>query len=112
MAQKLRQLDLPFPTAYVLLRPEYEVLFLPCLEYMGFPPWDGATWESRRGIKEWLSGQLPRGQAYKPTVDQLSMTQKLDFQTLRQADVPSFGSLERAVRFLAEHWQQPGAVYP
>jgi len=113
IARQLRQLSLPFPVAYVLLHPEYEVLFLPCLEVcLGFPPWDGETWESRRGIKEWLSRQLPRGRAYKPTVDQLRMTQKLDLQRIREANVPSFGSLERAIRFLAEHWGQGGLVYP
>lgn len=112
VAKKLWQLDLPFPVAYVLLHPEYEVLFLPCLDGLGFPPWDGKSWESRRGIKEWLSGQLPRGRAYKPTVDQLRMTQKLDFQRIREANVPSFGSLERAIRFLAEHWGQRCFVYP
>ena len=112
MASRLESLMLPFPVAYVLLHPEYEVLFLPCLDCLGFPPWDGETWESRRGIKEWLSGQLPKGRSYKPTVDQLSMTQKLDFERIRQAGVPSFGSLERALRFLAEHWGQKGLVYP
>ncbi len=112
MAQQLKTLNLPFPVAYVLLHPEYEVLYLPCLEQLGFPSWDGGSWESRRGIKEWLSGQLPRGRSYKPTVDQLPMTQGLDFQTIREADVPSFGSLERAIIFLAAHWQQAGMVYP
>ncbi len=112
MAQQLRQLNLPFPVAYVLLHPEYEVLFLPCLPQMGFPAWDGETWEARRGIKEWLSGQLPRGRSYKPTVDQLSMTRQIDLPILREAGVPSFGTLERAIGFLATHLHQPGAVYP
>lgn len=112
MGQQLRQLNLPFPVAYVLLHPEYEVLFLPCLTRMGYPAWDGASWETRRGIKEWLSRQLPKGRAYKPTVEQLSMTRQIDFEILRKADVPSFGSLERAIRFLAEHGRQSGAAYP
>ncbi len=97
IATKLRGLNLPFPVAYVLLHPEYEVLFLPCLERMGFPPWDRDSWEGRRGIKEWLSSRLPRGQAYKPTVNQLPMTRKIDIEMLRDADVPSFGSLERGL---------------
>jgi hypothetical protein len=118
ISERLRTLDLPFPVAYVLLHPEYEVLFLPCLSRMiqvGYPPtvrWDGATWESRRGIKEWLSKQLPPGRAYKPTADQLNMTRKLDFDLLEQADLPSFGSLQRAVRFLGERAGEAGAVYP
>ena len=115
VATRLRELVLPFPVAYVLLRPEYEVLFLPCIDQMGFPTgtkWDGEHWESHRGIKEWLSRQWPRGKRYKPTVDQLPMTQKLNFQTLREAHVPSFGSLERALIFLNEHFGRPGGVYP
>ena len=112
MAERLRSLNLPFPTAYVLLHPEYEVLFLPCLEKMGFPKWDGRSWEARRGIKEWLSKQLPRGHAYKPTVDQLNMTQKIDLTLLREAKVPCFGSLERALLFLSRHLNDDGAVYP
>lgn len=112
MAEKLRGLSLPFPTAYVLLRPEYEVLFLPCLETMGFPAWDRESWEARRGIKEWLSSQLPPGRSYKPSVDQLRLTRLIDLERLRSAQVPSFGSLERAVAFLADHWGRPGAVYP
>lgn len=112
MAKKLRRLNLLFPTAYVLLRPEYEVLFLPCLKRMGFSPWNSNSWEARRGIKEWLSRQLPQGRSYKPTVDQLLMTQKIDFPTLRAAGVPCFGSLERAIRFLSLNLKQPGSVYP
>lgn len=112
IADRLRQLDLPFPTAYVLLHPEYEVLFLPCLQQMGFPAWDRDSWETRRGIKEWLSGQLPRGRSYKPTLDQLPMTRQLDFNLLRAANVPCFGTLERALAFLARHLDHAGRVYP
>lgn len=118
VAAKLRGLRLPFPVAYVLLHPEYEVLFLPSLHRMsslGFPPglrWDGATWEARRGVKEWLSAQLPRGRSYKPSVDQLAMTRRVDLPTTRDAGIPCFGSLERALAFLAEQFGRPGAVYP
>ena len=111
-ANQLRALRLPFPVAYVLLHPEYEVLFLPCLERMGFPPWDRSSWEARRGIKEWLSGQLPRGRSYKPTVDQLSMTMQLDFELLRAANVPCFGTLERALIFFRDNLGASGNVYP
>ena len=124
IADQLRSLTLPFPVAYTLLRPEYEVLFLPCLQNMtgSFPDgraglnptaqWDKDSWEGRRGIKEWLSTQFPQGQSYKPTVDQLTMTRKIDFQTLRQAKVPCFGTLERALRFLSTNFEQAGVVYP
>lgn len=118
IASRLKDLDLPFPVAYVLLHPEYEVLFLPCLGNMssfGFKDdltWDRDTWEARRGIKEWLSNHLPRGKSYKPTVDQLKMTQKIDLEQLRAANVPSFGSLERAVKMVLEHFGAPGVIYP
>lgn len=112
IAGQLRTLNLPFPTAYILLHPEYEVLFLPCLSRMGFPPWDKVSWEERRGIKEWLSKQLPPGRSYKPTIDQLPMTRKIDFPTLQRADVPCFGSLERALIFLNQNIGNQGEVYP
>ncbi len=112
MARRIRSLNPAFPVSYVLLRPEYEVLFLPCLEQLGYPPWDAETWESRRGIKEWLSGKLPRGRSYKPTVDQLALTRGLDLAVLRDAEIPCFGSLERAVQFLSDNLERTGAVYP
>ncbi len=124
VANQLRSLMLPFPVAYTLLHPEYEVLFLPCLQKMigsfpdgraGLEPttrWDKDSWEGRRGIKEWLSSQFPQGRSYKPTLDQLPMTRKIDLQTLRQVEVPCFGTLERALHFLSISFEEPGAVYP
>lgn len=112
MARQIRGQNLPFPTAYVLFRPEYEVLFLPCLEKMNFPPWDRDSWEARRGIKEWLSSKLPRGRSYKPTIDQLPMTRKIDLLQLRAANVPCFGTLERALGFLKVNMGSTGKVYP
>jgi len=101
------------------------VLFLPCLDRMagqlldGRPglragtTWDRPAWEARRGIKEWLSSQFMGQRSYKPTVDQLAMTRFLDLQRLRKAGVPCFGTLERAVRFLATAGDgHAGAVYP
>jgi hypothetical protein len=114
MGERLRSLNLPFPTAYILLKPEYEVLFLPCLDKMemNLPNWDKGNWEARRGIKEWLSSQLPQGQSYKPTTDQLRMTRRLDLSELRRSDVPCFGTLERAMIFLRDNLIIPGSVYP
>jgi len=107
VAARLRGLALPFPAAYVLLKPEYEVLFLPCLARMndlGFPPglrWDRDRWEARRGIKEWLSSQLPPGRSYKPTVLQLAMTRRIDLSVVRDARVPC--SWQPAPRSAAPH---------
>lgn len=123
MANRLRALGLPFPSAVVLLHPEYDVVFLPCLDLMageqlggrpGLDPgavWDGETWEARRGVKEWLSRHFPRNRRYKPTLDQLPMTRMVDFDRLRRAEVPCFGTLERAVTFL-DGARKAGDVYP
>lgn len=122
VATQLRALGAPFPVAYVLFKPEYEVLFLPCLARMagreldGRPglvagaTWTGAHWEAKRGLKEWLSNHFAPGKIYKPTMDQRALTQLIDLDTLRRADVPCFGTLERALSFLVA----PGAtgVYP
>ncbi len=64
--------------------------------------WDGASWEARRGIKEWLTRQFPPNRSYKPTIDQLPMTRMLDLGQLRDADVPCIGTLERALTLLGE----------
>jgi hypothetical protein len=120
-AARLRELALPFPVAFVMLHREYEVLFLPCLGRMsgarpdGRPSlrpgstWSG-PWEAKRGIKERLSAMMPPGQSYKPSVDQLAFTQMIDLDELAAADVPCFGTLERAVAFLAS--AGPGETYP
>lgn len=125
-ARHLSSLDLPFPAATVLLHPEYEVLFLPCLDRMagrslpspaGHRPglqegtqWAG-EWERKRGIKEWLTRQFPRGRAYKPTLDQLPLTRMIDIEQLRAADLSSFNRLERALKFVRDS-ESGSAVYP
>ena len=123
LAREIAALAPPCPTAIVLMHPEYEVLFLPCLVTMagekldGRPGlradtrWDGSSWEARRGVKEWLSKHFQSGRAYKPTLDQLPLTRLIDIQTLRKASVPCYGTLERAVGFLAENYGKAG-VYP
>ena len=122
-ARWLRALNLPFPTAVVLMCPEYEVLFLPCLEQMrgklldGRPgldsgtSWDGVSWESRRGVKEWLTRHFPANRSYKPTLDQLPMTRMIDFDVLRAAQVPCFETFERALKYLGDR-KYDGGVYP
>ncbi|HEY2293929.1 MAG TPA: DUF4276 family protein [Thermoanaerobaculia bacterium] len=125
LAEAVRKLSLSFPTAIVLFHPEYEVLFLPCIDQMagktlgtgaaarpGLRPgtrWEG-SWESRRGIKEWLSDHFPPNRIYKPRIDQLPLTRLINFDVLRNADLPCFGTLERALGFLAEGGA--GEVYP
>jgi hypothetical protein len=115
---------LPFPVAVVLAHREYEAWFLPCVHLMagrdirpdvpGVRIVPGTKFEgdpeSIRGVKEWLSAHYPRGKAYKPTLDQSPLTRMLDFPTLRASGARSFGTLERALRFLAMPGNQ--RVYP
>jgi len=123
IASWIRERNPSTPTAIVLLHPEFEVLFLPCLEAISGKPidgrqgllagtrWDGATWETRRGVKEWLTEHMPPGRAYKPTLDQLPLTRMIDISALRRACVPCFGTLERALAFLGGSLDSKG-VYP
>lgn len=123
MAGWLRALALPFPSAVVLLHPEYEVLFLPCLQRMSGERldgrsglelgtvWDGESWEAKRGVKEWLTKHFPPNRSYKPTLDQLPMTRMIDFDLLRDAEVPCFQTLERALAFL-DRSLDTSEVYP
>jgi hypothetical protein len=53
---------------------------------------------------------MPQGQSYKPSVDQLAFTQMIDLDELTAANVPCFGTLERAVAFLSS--AGPGETYP
>lgn len=127
LAALVRRLAPPFPVAIVLMRREYEVLFLPCVEAMAGRPivgtdgqsrpgllagtrYDG-DWEAKRDVKGWLTAHFPPGRAYKPTLDQLPLTRMIDLPTLRAAGVPSFGTLERALGFLATRFGGSG-VYP
>ena len=129
LAAWLSALHLPFPAAIVLLHPEYEVLFLPCVAQMAGRPivqrpgqerpglLPGTTyegdWEAHRGVKEWLGRHFPRGVSYKPTQDQLPMTRMLDLDVVRAAGVPCFGTLERALGFLAGALEAGEAgIYP
>ena len=126
-AQWIRDENLPFPVAVVLLCREYETLFLPCLARMagvllrddrgGERPgllartrFEG-DYQSIRGAKEWLSDHFPRGRNYKPSLDQLPMTRLIHFADLRSSGLASFGTLERGLQFLERHRNKTG-VYP
>ncbi len=133
-AALLADLRLPFPSAAVLAHREYESLFLPCIEQMAGRPFKGAggqsrpglradarfkgDFESMRGVKEWLSEHMSGNehmrhkQRYKPSVDQLVLTRMVDFKVVREKGLAWFGTLERALRFLAENLESPGQTYP
>lgn len=127
IASWLRELALPFPSAVVLAYREFESLFLPCVDRMAGKPLEGQAnvkrpglrsdarfegdFEAKRGVKEWLSTQMPKGTSYKPAVDQLPLMRFVDFSRVRASGLPWFGTLERALRYLDEH-RGRGAVYP
>lgn len=118
LAGQLRESKLPFPVAIVAFKPEYEVLFLPCIADMppslglGSAAWTMDSWEARRGVKEWLTRQMPQGVAYKPSVHQETMTRHLNLCRLQTAEVPCFGTLLRATHWLHSNAGASGCVYP
>jgi hypothetical protein len=125
-ARWIGEAGLLFPVALVLAHREFEAWFLPCVHLMAgrrlIDPNGGSRAgiregskfsgnpEQLRGVKEWLSGQFADGKSYKPTLDQLALTRLLSFDVLRSSQMPSFGTLERSLRFLATAIGH--AVYP
>jgi hypothetical protein len=122
-AEWIRSMGLPFPGAVVLAHREFEAFFLPCISKLAGCTLQGphgieraglvlgttfsGNAENIRGVKEWLSEHMLPGRAYKPTVDQLPLTRMIDLSVLRSSDppLPCFGSLERALKFLAQQIQ-------
>jgi hypothetical protein len=105
LAARAREKDLPFPVAVVCAKCEYEAWFLASLEtiagHVGIPAgtrFEGNV-ENKRGAKEWLSGQMPKGRTYKETLDQASMTDLLDPDLVRPRS-RSFRRLENAIKEL------------
>lgn len=124
-ARWIADAKLPFPAAIVLLRREYETLFLPSMHRMAGVAlrdprgierpgikvgarFDGDA-EAYRDAKGIITASYISGR-YKPTLDQLALTRLIRFEDVRAANVPAFGTLERALRALAEEGR--GAVYP
>lgn len=128
IAAHLAALRLPFPSAAVLAYREYESLFLPCIDRMAGKSLMGrggqerpglradarfeGDFESVRGVKEWLTKRMTPGKIYKPAVDQLVLTRMVDFDVVREKNLAWFGTLERALRFLAANLTIAGQTYP
>lgn len=128
-AAVLASLDLPFPVAIVLACREYETLFLASLDSIAgreLPAPGGysrpgirsgeaflGVLERKRDVKGALTAMMPPAVSYKPSVDQLPMTQMVDFDVVRTRGLSWFGTLERALRFLGQHRARSGSfVYP
>ncbi|HYW08057.1 MAG TPA: hypothetical protein VE913_13935 [Longimicrobium sp.] len=124
----LRDLGLPFPGAVTLFRREYETMFLPCLPDMAGRPLRSAAgielpgiragaeylddYETPRDAKGVVSTFFTGNRSYKPTVHQLPLTRMLNFARLRESELPSFGTLERSLVFLAANAGHHAVVYP
>ena len=111
LVTEVRACHLSVPVAIVFAYREYEAWFLASLQtiagHCNLPA--GLTYqgdvEGRRGVKEWLSGQMPKGKAYKETIDQVNMTRLIDFELAHQQS-RSFRRLDHAVTELVEAAEQ------
>lgn len=125
IANWVRALALPFPTAVVLFYKEFETLFLAGAAGMAGRevkdhrgtilatiPADADAHpapETPRDAKGWVrSNLLP---PYKPTLYQTSLTRLLDLDDMERRALPSYRRLVSAVRFLAVN-RGAGLVYP
>lgn len=126
MADWVRELELPFPTAVVLFYKEYETLFLAGAE--GMAGKDVVNQRNRvvstmpAGViahpspehpldaKGWVRANLVEG--YKPTLFQTSLTRLLDFEVMEASSLSSYRRLVSALTFLSENLSVTGAVYP
>jgi hypothetical protein len=126
MARFIENAQPEFPISYVLLYREFETLFLSVARHLAGKELVYSTHskiklepqfkvdfspELKRDAKGALDGLLPDNQTYKPTLHQLPMVSLIQMEWLEEANLPSFGSLKRALVHLLspEHGQ---LVYP
>jgi hypothetical protein len=95
------------PVRVILAKREYESWFIGAIASLrGFrgipdhatPPADP---EEIRGAKEWISKLLPRGTAYKETIDQVAFSKRMDLG-LARGSCPSFDKLCRDIESLVK----------
>jgi Domain of unknown function (DUF4276) len=108
LGEQARRIDSSGRVEVVFMIQEYESLFLsepralrqtfPELRSdLAFPP----NPEAIRNAKGWISTALPKGRAYKPTIDQARITARLDLDALRSTS-ESYRRFERAVQTLVQ----------
>ncbi len=109
LAKQIRNLHLCSPVAVVFAHREYEAWFLASMKAIArnnadrLPPnlrYEGDV-EGRRGVKEWLTHQMPPGRKYNPAVDQAGFTNLIDID-LTQERSRSFRRLCHAVQELVQ----------
>ena len=75
-ARRIQAMGIRFTVVIVLAKCEYEGWFLPGLNFPGDP-------EAKEGAKEWVR-QHVLGGTYKPSQDQVTLTQALDINLVRE----------------------------
>lgn len=92
----------PNPIRFCFFVREYEALFLACIETLrgalpiGENIQDWRDPETIRNAKGTISGLMPKGISYSPTIDQARLTALLDFARLR-ATSRAFRHLEKSI---------------
>jgi hypothetical protein len=102
LKQRSRALGLDKPIAIVCAKQEYEAWFLASVETIrgqrgisSAASFEGLV-EDVKGVKEWLTWQMPQGRAYNETLDQAPLSQAIDLDLARQSS-RSFRRLCHAV---------------
>ncbi len=103
------------PLAFGFWVREYECLFVADLkttgEKLGIKTFKNvpADPEAKRGVKEWLSRQMPKGTIYKETLEQEKLSAAINLDKLR-AHSRSFRHFEQALLWLIR--QSSADLYP
>lgn len=115
IASVIRNQTMPFPISYHLMYREFETLFCAYLDNFKGKEIKHTTIgtikfkddvsapenpETKRDAKGMISKAMQGGRIYKPSVDQLTLTQAMDINILRSLNVPCFGTLERCLTHL------------
>jgi hypothetical protein len=114
LLDRIRKSRSDLPTSLVLAHREFEAWFLGSAGSIAgkrkLPPnlQPHPAPETVRGCKEWLSRQMPRGQAYDEVHDQPALTAVFDLDAAK-ASCPSFEKCHREISILL---QQVAAITP
>ncbi len=126
IATVIRGHPVNFPVSYHLMYREFETLFCAYLnEFSGreiqhmvkgkikFKENIKAPLnpEIKRDAKGLITQSLEGNRVYKPALDQLTLTQAMDINTLRNLNLPCYGTLERCISHLVNNKNQ-FLVYP
>lgn len=118
LASDVAEVGLPFPTAVVFAHREFEAWFLASLPSIAASTpllADGLDYEAeperRRGCKEWLNKQMPRGRRYEETLHQAAFCRHLDVERAASRS-RSFRRLRDALDGLVQTAGRRGVATP